>query len=142
MGQEILRRKNEINKQNLSFPEVERTENYFQYIKIYENLQEGIGCDYFQESDISPTLIENNELSFKKSNKFVTIFKISLVSIYLFIFYVIFIFIRRTPKIRNYLGLARIRKYKRSLKSVGQSVIRQFNSYKFGSLTQKLIDDE
>ena len=62
-------------------------------------------------------------MGFKKSNEIVKKSKILLVSIYLFIFFIIFFLTRKTPRIRDYAELKSIRKIAKLMKYVKSRIL-------------------
>jgi hypothetical protein len=95
---------------------VNNSTNYKEFYRIYKSLRESKRTKYFEDQKSLLSINEQNELGFKKSSGLVKKSKIMLVSIYLFIFFIIFFLTRKTPRIRDYAELKSIRKIAKLMK--------------------------
>ena len=102
---------------------INNSTNYKEYHRIYKSLRESNRTKYFEDQKLLLSINEQNELGFKKSNEIVKKSKILLVSIYLFIFFIIFFLTRKTPRIRDYAELKSIRKIAKLMKYVKSRIL-------------------
>jgi glycosyltransferase involved in cell wall biosynthesis len=108
---------------NNQLPNINNSKNYKEYNRIYMSLKESRRTKYFEDEKILIANNEQNDLGFKKSSELSKRIKVMLVSIYLFIFFIIFLLTRKTPRIRDYAELKRIRKIARLIKYVKSRVL-------------------
>ena len=122
---EITRLENKLEPENDYLSNINKSTNYKEYIRIYKFLRESKRRKYFEDENFLLNINEQNDLGFKMSNEFMKKIKIILVSIYLFIFFIIFFLTRKTPRIRDYAELKKIRKIAKLIKHVQSYILNR-----------------
>jgi hypothetical protein len=123
IAHEIVQIQDEFEPEHDFLSNVEDSKNYKNYSRIYESLRESNRTKYFEDKALLKNLDEQNDLGFKKSNEFMKKIKIIIVSIYIFIFYIVFFLTRKTPRIRDYAKLKIIRKFAKFFKYVKSKIL-------------------